>query len=159
MKVKVGWIVAGVVGLMLGGAYIYDTVQAQSYDFELVKATSQTIVADGESTVRISVKLSKDDKPVEGHTIYIYVSNGTLPSARYVTDADGMITFRYYPYSYLNDELTPLQDVTFYLQDESNSTFFMICAEEQFSFSVIKPEENGVQRDWQDVQLEGEDEN
>lgn len=159
MKLKIGWIVAGVVGLMIGSTYLYDVVQAKDYEFELVKTTSKTIVADGESTVRISVKLSKDNKPVEGHTIYIYASNGTLPSSRYVTDADGMITFRYYPYAYLNDELTPLQDVTFYLQDESNSTFFMINAETEFSFPVIKPEENGVQRDWQDVQLEEEDEN
>ncbi len=159
MKVKFGWIVAGALGLLIGGGYLYDVAQAKDYEFELVKTTAKTIVADGESTVRISVKLSKDDKPVEGHTIYIYASNGTLPSSRYVTDADGMITIRYYPYAYLNDELTPLQDVTLYFQDESNSKFFMVNAKAEFSFPVVKPEANGVQRDWQDVRVEEADEN
>ncbi len=157
MKMRIGWIVAGVLALALGGAYLYDVAQAKAYEYELVKVSSDSIVADGESTVRISVKLSKNDKPVEGHTIYIYASNGTLPVSRCVTDVDGMITFRYYPYVYLNDELTPLEDVTVYLQDESNSTFFMVNAEAEFTFPVEKPETDHVQRDWQDIGSEVEE--
>ena len=159
MKIKPRWIVAGVLALCISGAYLYDVVEANNYEYELVKVSSKKIVADGESTVRISVKLSKDDKPVEGHTIYIYASNGTLPSSRCVTDVDGMITFKYYPYAYINDELTPLEDVTIYLQDESNFTFFMVNAEAEFTFSVIKPEEKEEVRDWQEIELEGENEN
>lgn len=164
MKVKIGWIVAGVLALAIGGTYLYDVAQAKAYEFELLSVISlvdgsSDIVVDGESRVEISVKLSKNDKPVEGHTVYIYASNGTLPTSRFITNVDGEITFEYDPYVYLNDELTPLKDVTFYLQDESNSTFFMINAEAEFSFPVIKPEVDGVQRDWQDVRLEVEDEN
>lgn len=150
MKRKV-WLVLLVLVLAIGGTYAYDVVQSRAYEYELVGVSSKTIVADGLSTVRISVKLSRDDKPVEGHTIYLYASNGTLPSSRCVTDADGVITFRYYPYVYLNDELTPLEDVTIYLQDESNSTFFMVCAEAEFVFPVEKPETEDVRRDWQDL--------
>lgn len=157
MKLKGGWIAAGVLCLALGGAYLYDSIEAKKYEYELVKTSSSQIIADGESTVRITVKLSKNDKPVEGHTIYIYASNGTLPASRCVTDADGMITFRYYPYVYLNDELTPLEDVTIYLQDESNSTFFMVNAEAKFTFPVVKSETESVHRDWQDLSLEEED--
>lgn len=157
MNKKVGWIVAGTLVLAIGGAYLYDVVQAKQYEYELVKISSEEIIADGSSTVKISVKLSRDEKPVEGHTIYIYASNGTLPSSRCVTDVDGVITFRYYPYVYLNDELTPLEDVTIYLQDESNSTFFMISAEAEFTFPVVKPETEETWRDWQDLQLEVED--
>lgn len=97
MKRKV-WFVVLVLVLVLCGMYAYDAVRANAYEYELVGVSSKTIIADGLSTVRISVKLSKDDKPVEGHTIYLYASNGTLPASRCVTDADGVITFRYYPY-------------------------------------------------------------
>lgn len=153
MKRKV-WFVILVLVLALCGMYAYDAVRASAYEYELVGVSSKTIIADGLSTVRISVKLSKNDKPVEGHTIYLYASNGTLPASRCVTDADGVITFRYYPYVYLNDELTPLEDVTIYLQDESNSLFFMVCAEAEFVFPVEKPETDDVQRDWQDLYRE-----
>lgn len=144
-------IVLFVIIAAIGGAYIYDVVQSNAYEYELVSVSSKTIVADGLSTVRISVKLSRDGKPVEGHTIYLYASNGTLPASRCVTDVDGVITFRYYPYVYLNDELTPLEDVTIYLQDESNSVFFMLCAEAEFVFPVEKPETETSWRDWQNL--------
>lgn len=154
MKIKTGCIAAALLVLAVGSAYVYDVVQARAYEYELVGVSSQTIIADGLSTVRISVKLSRNEKPVEGHTIYLYASNGTLPASRCVTDADGVITFRYYPYVYLNDELTPLEDVTIYLQDESNSKFFMVCAETSFVFPVEKPETEEVWRDWQGLQAE-----
>lgn len=157
MKIKAGLIAAIVIVLALFGAYAYDAVQANAYAYELVGASSETFVADGVSTVRISVKLTKNDKPVEGHTIYMYASNGTLPASRCVTDEDGVITFRYYPYAYLSDELTPLEDVTIYLQDESNSTFFMVSAKGEFVFPVEKPETEEVWRDWQGLQSEADD--
>lgn len=157
MKIKAGLIVAAVIILALFGAYGYDVAQANAYEYELVSVSSKTFVADGLSTVRISVKLTRDDKPVNGHTIYLYASNGTLPASRCVTDEDGVITFKYYPYVYLSDELTPLEDVTIYLQDESNSTFFMICAQGKFVFSVEKPETEEVWKDWQGLQSEAKD--
>ena len=94
------WIAAACC-LLLGTAYAVDYGISKQYEYELIGASSDTFVADGQSTVKITVKLTKDGRPVEGHTIYLYVSNGFLPSSRCVTDADGLITFRYYPYLYL----------------------------------------------------------
>ena len=150
MKKK--YIVASVVAALLLGAYAMDSVRANSYEYELVDTSAETFVADGQSTVRITVKLSRRGQPVEGHTIYIYASNGTLPASRCVTDHDGLINFRYYPYVYLNDEVTPLENVTIYLQDESNSFIFMRPAEARFTFGVEKPETDNVWNDWQGLE-------
>lgn len=157
--IKKKWIVAAACVALLAGAYVADVIRAKQYEYELVDVSSSKLIADGQSTVRITVKLSKDGKPVEGHTLYLYASNGTLPAARCVTDVDGLITFKYYPYVYLNDELTPLEDVTIYLQDESNSLFFMVPAEAWYTFPVVKPENEDVWEDWQNLPTEESDEN
>lgn len=136
---------------LLGGVYAVDYGISEQYEYELVHTTAETFVADGQSTVRITVRLTKGGTPVKGHTIYLYVSNGFLPASRCVTDEDGTITFRYYPYLYLNDKLTPLEDVTIYLQDESNSMIFMVPAKAEYTFPTVKPEEDAVREDWQDI--------
>ncbi len=141
---------------VLGGLYLFDYVESTYYEYEMVDASSDVIVADGLSTVRFTARLTSGGQPVEGHTIYIYVSNGSLPSSRFVTDSNGEFTFRYYPYLYLNDDLTPLEDITIYMQDESNSVFFMVSAEAEFRYSVIKPEDEGIGEDWQDITTEEE---
>lgn len=144
-------IAAAICIILLVTLYLIDFGISRKYEYELINTTSETFVADGLSTVRITVKLSKDEKPVEGHTIYIFASNGTLPSSRCVTDADGEFMFRYYPYLYLNDKLTPLEDVTITLRDESNSFFFMVCATEEYTFKVEKPEAESVWDDWENI--------
>ncbi len=155
---KKGWIIAACVVALLGGAYGVDAIRASGYEFELLgDYTDYYFIADGQTTERIRVKLTKDGEPVVGHTIYLYASNGTLPQSRFVTDEDGIIEFRYYPYVYYNDELTPLEDVTIYLQDESNSLIFMVCAEDEFTFKVEKPEAEPEVKDWQDIEIGGEE--
>lgn len=146
-------IIAIIIVAVLGVFYAIDFVVAKSYEFEMVSAKPEVFVADGYSTVKISVKLTKSGKPVEGHSIVIVASNGTLPTARVTTDQDGIISFKYYPYLYLNDKLTPLEDVTFRFEDESNSSVFLIPATAEFRFSVKKPEGDSVMDDWQNLDL------
>ena len=141
---------------VLGGLYLYDYILSTKYEYEMVDSSSEVIVADGASTVRFTARLTHGGQPVEGHTIYLYVSNGSLPSSRFVTDEDGEFTFRYYPYLYLNDDLTPLEDITIYMQDESNSVFFLVSASAEFTYSVIEPEEDSVGEDWQEITIEEE---
>lgn len=141
----------GVLAAVILAFYLADVLIARSYRFELIETSSDVFVADGQSTVKITVKLSRRGKPVEGHTIYIYASNGTLPSSRMVTDADGLIQFRYVPYVYFNEELTPLEDVTIYLQDESNSIVFMVCAKESYTFTVVESDSELIWEDWQEL--------
>lgn len=146
-------IAGGLVIATLGGLYLYDYSAAKQYSFELLLKSDDVIIADGISSVRFRVKLSKDEQPVVGHTIYFYASNGSLPTSRLVTNEQGYITFTYYPYLFVNEKITPLEDVTIYLQDESNSTFFMVPAKWQFTMPVEMPEgiDGGV--DWENIVL------
>ncbi len=152
-------IAVAVAAVLLVGIWSVDYARSKAYEFEMAEISSDTFVADGYSLVKLTIKLSKDGKPVEGHTVKVVASNGTLPANSGVTDHDGLITFRYYPYLYLNDKLTPLQDVTFRFEDESNSTIFMVPASAEFTYKVVKPEEETVWKDWQEIVLEEETEN
>jgi len=149
-------IAIGIIAIAVLTTYFVELGVAKKYEFELVSSTSDIIVADGYSSMRVTVRLLKDNKPVEGHTVNIVCSNGTLPAYRMVTDHDGLFTFRYYAYLYLDDRLTPLTDVVFSFEDESNSTIFMVSAKGNVVFKAEKPEEEIVWEDWQDIEIDGE---
>ncbi|MBQ9480847.1 MAG: Ig-like domain-containing protein [Clostridia bacterium] len=139
--------------LLSAAAYIVDFIIARGYRFEVIAASAEEIVADGTSSVKIRVKLSRGGAPVEGHTVYVVASNGSLPSSRLVTDENGYITFVYYPYLYVNEKVSPLEDVTFKFQDESNSKIFMIPATGEYTMKAVKPDEAGLTEDWQGLEI------
>lgn len=136
---------------ILGGLYLIDFIRAQAYDYQMVSAKPACFVLDGCSTVKMKVRLTKHGKPVKGHSIVIVASNGTLPQSRVTTDGEGIISFKYYPYLYLNDRLTPVEKVVFRFEDESNSLIFTVPAVGIFSFPVEKPEGGSVWEDWQNI--------
>lgn len=142
------------VALILGGLYATDYVVSKQYDFELVAKSDDVIIADGVSSVRFRVKLSKDGEPVANHKIYFYASNGSLPTNRLITNENGLITFTYYPYLFVNEKVTPLDDVNFYFQNESNSFFFMVPATWSFTMPVEKPDEYDNVVDWEHLELD-----
>ena len=138
--------------LLLSGFYITDYIVSQQYSFELVAKSDDVIIADGVSSVRFRIKLTKDEQPVANHKIYFYASNGSLPTSRLLTNENGLITFTYYPYLYVNDKVTPLEDVTIYLQNESNSYFFMVPATWKFTMPVEKPQYSTTGVDWENLE-------
>ncbi len=135
----------------IGGLYFTDHLIAKQYSFALIAQSHDYIIADGVSSVRFRVELRKDNQPVPDHKIYFYASNGSLPTSRLVTNENGYITFTYYPYLYVNDQVTPLEDVTIYLQDESNSYFFMVPAAWDFTIPVVKPDDAQIGVDWENL--------
>lgn len=153
---KKRYIVAAIIIIALVAIYVGEYAVSRQYEFELVSSTSDVIVADGYSNMRITVRLTRNGKPVEGHIINIVCSNGTLPVSRLVTDKDGLIAIRYYAYLYLDDRLTPLDDVVFTLEDESNSAIFMVPAKGQFKFEAKKPEQELIWEDWQNITIDDE---
>lgn len=140
--------------------FLYDLSASKKYKYEVVAirypTSEKVIIADGVSSLRIRMKLTKDDKPVENHTIYVYASNGSLPSSRMVTSSNGWFDFYYYPYLYVNEKISPVDDVTFYFQDESNSKFFMIPASYEMTIPVVKPAESQNRYDWQGYEIKGD---
>lgn len=131
--------------------YAVDFFIAKQYSYELLNNSDAVITADGESTVKFRVKLTRNGEPAEGHVIYIFASNGSLPVSRVVTDSDGEFSFRYYPYTYLDKRLTPLEDIKITFQDESNSVFFQVSASRTYSFKTVKPYEEDNWTDWQNL--------
>lgn len=162
MKKKLIIILSVVVAVIsvLTGLYINDVKISKQYSYEIVAikypTTEKVIVADGVSSLRIRMKLLKGEEPVANHTIYIFASNGSLPSSRITTAENGWFDFYYYPYLYVNEKVSPLEDVTFTFQDESNSKIFMIPATYSFSIPVVKPDEANNQKDWQGYDIKGE---
>ncbi len=138
--------------LTLGGLYLNDYLIARQYEFELIAKSDDYIIADGVSSVRFRVLLTKNEEPVVGHTIYFYASNGSLPTSRLVTNELGYITFTYFPYLYVNDDITPLEDVTISLQNESNSYVFMVPAKWEFTMPVEKPDDAQTGVDWENLE-------
>lgn len=139
---------------VLGGLFLYDFVGSKNYEYETADNIPEQIVADGISPYKFKIRLTKDDAPVAGHTINIVASNGTLRSSRLVTDENGEIQIIYYAYLYLNDKLTPMEDVTFTLSDEDNSSFIMVPARYTFTVKSVKPESDTKWDDWQDLTIE-----
>lgn len=144
-------ILTGVVASLLGGCYIFDAVEASRYDFELIAQSDDYVIADGVSSVRFRVQVTRDEVPVVNHKIYLFASNGSLPNSRMLTNDRGQITFMYYPYLYVNDKVTPLEDVTITLQNESNSYIFMVPATWKFSIPVEKPTDTLIGVDWENL--------
>ncbi len=144
--------------LTLGILYIRDYSLSKKYNFELVAVKYPTqdkvIIADGVSSLRMRVKLTdKEGNAIEGHTIYIYASNGSLPTSKVVTNSSGYIDFYYYPYLYVNEKVSPLEDVTIYFQDESNSKVFLVPAKWSYTIKAVKPLESSNQYDWQGIPI------
>lgn len=145
------FIAIGVVIALVLAIYLFDFTISRQYEYEVVSSSTDVIIADGYSTTRMTVRLTKNNKPVVGHIINVVCSNGTLPQSRLVTNADGEISLRYYAYLYLDDKLTPLEDVTFHFEDESNSKIFMIPATFEYTIPAEKPESDNVWEDWQNI--------
>ncbi|MCI5744707.1 MAG: hypothetical protein MR270_00250 [Erysipelotrichaceae bacterium] len=146
--------------LVIIGLYVNDVNEATKYEYEVVAikypTSEKVIIADGLSSLRIRMKLTKNNEPVGGHTINIFASNGSLPSSRVVTAENGWFDFYYYPYLYVNEKVSPLEDVTIYFQDESNSKVFLIPAKYELVIPVKKPEESNNKYDWEGYEIIGE---
>lgn len=147
------WTIAGsIIGglaVVIGITYAVEYAISTQYEFELVKISSTTVVADGKTYIRGRVRLSKGGEPVSGHTIYVFPDNGTVPTSRIVTNSSGLITFTYYPYLYINDVVSPLQKVTITFQDESNSKIFLVPATWSIKLESEKPSGYSVTTDWE----------
>lgn len=144
---------------IIGGLYLNDVNEAKKYAYEVIAikypTSEKVVIADGLSSVRIRMKLSKYGQPVGGHTINIFASNGSLPSSRVVTAENGWFDFYYYPYLFVNEKVSPLEDVTLYFQDESNSKVFLVPASYELVLPVVKPEESNNQYDWEGYEIKG----
>lgn len=120
--------------------YGFDYVRAKTFNIEIVSISPESPVADGETPVNIEVRLTKNNKPVEGHYLYMFPKNGGLMQKNRVeTDADGQASFTYYPYR--STILQPARTVTIRVYDEDNSIFVVVNAVTDFEIQLKEKEQ------------------
>ena len=117
---------------------------ADRYDIELVQMTPETVPADGQTSVEITLRVTRNGEAKSGHTLYGLSKNGGgFKSTRLVTDQNGEVTFLYYPY--LKTSLNTLTDVVLKFTDESNSIFVSVPATKEVTVKITEPNQgNGT---------------
>lgn len=125
------------IAAILGAMYLFDYRRAESYDIEVLEITPERPVADGQTPVEITVKLTKRGKEIEGHSLYMVPKNGgNVEYNRCLTDENGEAKFIYYPYK--ATVLMPAKTVEIRVYDESNSIFVVVNTCYDFPIELVK---------------------
>lgn len=124
-----------IVVVLVAAMYGFDYFRAQSFDIEVVSISPESPIADGETPVAITVRLTRFGKPVKDHYMFmISLNGGTMQKNRGQTDENGQIEYVYYPYR--ASVLMPAQTVTLRVYDESNSIFVVVNASLDFDIDL-----------------------
>ena len=122
--------------------FAVDYLISLRYQIEFVSLTPNPAYADGETPVKIRVRVTKGGAPVEGHTMSaLSLNGGRFDAYRILSDENGEAEFTYFPY--LASALVPAQDVTIQVRDESNSVFIAVPAKTLFELPLKMPEAGG----------------
>lgn len=124
-----------IIVVLFAAMYCFDYFRAKNYEIEVVSISPEEPVADGETPVYITIKLTRGGTPVEGHYMYILpINGGTMQKNRAQTDQNGCVEYIYYPYR--ASVLMPAQTVTLRVYDESNSVFVIVNANLDFEIDL-----------------------
>jgi hypothetical protein len=122
-----------------GAMFLFDLGRSALFTISLVEVNPSPIPADGTSPVLIKVRLTKNERPVEGHDLYIVsLDGGNFSAYRIRTDVTGEVTYTYYPYRV--SAAYPLRDIRFVVRDESNSVFIEVDARLSFTVPAVEAE-------------------
>lgn len=132
-----------VLGFTLGDYILFTT-----YDLVSVSVVNGTSpdkpcyysTADFDASVNITMKLTKNGAPVQGHSLAAYGKTyGMVSATRQLTDKDGLATFVYVPNpQYRNPESLIGQ---FDVYDEDNSIVIEFRLERVVSVTMVAPPE------------------
>ena len=144
-------IILGCVGLVFLAMYTFDTLRAKTFHIEVLDMLPNPAVADGQTPVDISVKLTnRHNTPVKGHAIFALAhTGGMFYSSREITNENGMVNFVFYPNK--ASTVTKLQDAVLSFTDESNSIFIEVGT----TTKVILPLEEAEKETVSDDLLKG----
>ena len=137
------WIALAIIAALFGVMCLFDYVRAQQVSLEVVSVSPKDVVADPEAPVSVTVRATRGGKSLVGDNITaLVVGAGSLRADKIKTDAEGKVTFTYYPYRYIHgvyDEMT----VKLIFNDISESVFIQISKPETLSLDVKKPDTSG----------------
>ncbi|MDR1902722.1 MAG: hypothetical protein LBQ88_10635 [Treponema sp.] len=127
--------------LVVGVFYLFDFVHSKLYTIDLVEVTPSPIPADGVTPVTMKARLTRGNKPVAGHDLYIFsYEGGNFAAYRVQTNEAGESVFTYYPYRV--SSINPLRDIRIQISDESNSIFLEVNAAAQFVVPAVMETES-----------------
>lgn len=126
-------IITAVVIALLFSVYAFESVRAASFKIEVVSISPEDPVADVKQHVTVTLRLSRNGEPVQGHTLYaLALSGGTFRGNRAITDENGFAVYTYVPYT--ATRLMPAMPVEINVADESNSVIMEVNA--KFTFYI-----------------------
>ena len=147
-------VILGIVAVLLVGAFV-DLLISKTYDFEfvsverLVDENTENIldkngneipddwgIADGQTYVRFVIRLTRNGKAVNGHTLYIKTNRNVL--GRMTTDENGLVTVDYRCYKGVAGNI---KDVILTVRDEDNSVFVFVPRTESYTLPMAEVKE------------------
>ncbi len=153
MKAVKKLIVIGAIVLVICLGALVDFFISLSYDIEFVSVQRMgepmydeegneippdTGVADGETQVRLLIRVTHNGDPVEGHVLYVRTNRNVI--GRFTTNADGEAEVFYRCYRAGSREVTP---VLVSVEDEDNSVFVAVAAKAEYTLQMAKPTGSG----------------
>ena len=148
------FIIIGIVVIFLVGG-IVDLIISKTYDFEFVSVERLVEegaepaldkdgnvipddwgIADGQTYVRFVIRLTRNGKPVKGHTLYIKTNRNVL--GRMTTDEDGLVVVDYRCYK---GTAGNVKDIVLTVRDEDNSVFIFVPRTESYTLPMAEVQE------------------
>lgn len=139
MKKYKKFIVLGVIVVVLLVLYAFDFARAQDTQIELISVTPQTVVADPNQPVLITLKVSKHGRLATGDNVTALVKGGgNLSGDKIKVQDDGTVTFKYFPYSYIPGVFEESKvDIEF--RNISDSVFIAVQKKKVVTLEIKKP--------------------
>lgn len=147
-------VIVGIVVVLLVGAFV-DLLISKTYDLEFVsverlvgegtgivldkdgnEVPSDWGIADGQTYVRFVIRLTRNGKAVDGHTLYIKTNRNVL--GRMTTDENGLVTVDYRCYKGTADNV---KDIVLTVRDEDNSVFVFVPRTESYTLPMAEARE------------------
>ena len=137
---------------MLGAATLFDYIRSLNISIELVNQEPEVVYADPNGPVNLKLRVTKNGHPVVGHDITgLVVGAGNLRADKITTNADGEVTFLYFPYSYLKG-VQEEGDVSIQFRDVSDSILVAVQQVKDVVLEIKKPEQvNGSKHNMNDI--------
>lgn len=136
------WVILTIVVLLLAGT-VFDYFRSKTVSIEVVSISPETVVADSSIPVDITLRVTKRGKLAVGDDIAALVEGkGSMSANKSRVDENGLVTFRYYPYNYL-EGINEAGTVTLVFRDISDSVFIGIPKRIRVDLDVEEPENLG----------------
>lgn len=128
---------------LIGGMTLFDFIRSRSIDIAVVSVQPEKVVADPSVPVHVTVRVTKNGRPVTGHKISaLVVGAGNLKADRKIADKDGVVTFDYFPYRYQAGVYEEMK-VKLVICDISDSILVAVQKDKTIVLDVKKPDNIG----------------